>query len=136
MRWNARLSCLFGLVLTMRAVAFVQTSANDMGQMGVDSRLQPYVEKISELSSRARANVYYSNPQSIFNGVQVGFVNVGTGNITFIRRDLVASGRVPIVLARIYDSANQGSPDFGPGWLLSAAETLSLENGKARRSEE
>src|SRR5438477_8500073 len=33
--------------------------------------LGPYVEEVSELSSRARANVYSTNPQSIFNGVQV-----------------------------------------------------------------
>ncbi len=90
-----------------------------------------YIETASELSSRARANVYFKNPQSVFRGVQFSFVNVGEGNLTFLRRDLVVSGRIPMVLARVYDSANPGSPDFGPGWLLSAAEHLVVENGKA-----
>lgn len=34
------------------------------------SQLDQYVEQVSELSSRARANVYFANPQSIFRGVQ------------------------------------------------------------------
>jgi hypothetical protein len=29
--------------------------------------LDQYVEQVSELSSRARANVYFANPQSLFN---------------------------------------------------------------------
>jgi YD repeat-containing protein len=89
------------------------------------------VERVSELSSRARANVYFANPQSIFRGVQINFVNVGTGNLTFLRRDLVASGRIPLVFARVYDSSGKGSIDFGPGWTLSAAESIALADGKA-----
>lgn len=96
-----------------------------------NSPLDQYVERVSELSSRARANVYFANPQSIFRGVQVNFVNVGTGNLTFLRRDLVASGRVPLVFARVYDSSGKGSVDFGPGWTLSAAESITLAAGKA-----
>src|SRR5215471_7822458 len=97
-----------------------------------ESPLDQYVEQASEFSSRARANVYFSNPQSLFNGVQVNFVNVGTGNLTFLRRDIVASGRIPIVVARVYDSSSLGSIDFGPGWRLSAAESIRLLDGKAR----
>jgi YD repeat-containing protein len=96
-----------------------------------DSQLDQYVEQVSELSSRARANVYFANPQSLFKGVQVSFVNVGTGNITFLRRDLVASGRMPLVLARVYDSSVKSSVDFGAGWRLSAAETISIGDAKA-----
>jgi hypothetical protein len=95
------------------------------------SQLDEYVEQVSELSSRARANVYFANPQSIFRGVQVNFVNVGTGNLTFLRRDLVASGRIPLVFAREYDSSSKGSIDFGPGWTLSAAESITVADGKA-----
>jgi YD repeat-containing protein len=95
-----------------------------------------YIETASALSSRARANVYFKNPQSIFSGVQFSFVNVGKGNITFLRRDLVTSGRIPIILARVYDSASPGSTDFGPGWLVSAAESILLENGNAKLSTE
>ncbi|MFL6388507.1 MAG: DUF6531 domain-containing protein [Terriglobales bacterium] len=75
--------------------------------------------------------MYFANPQSIFRGVQVNFVNVGTGNLTFLRRDLVASGRIPLVFARVYDSSGKGSADFGPGWTLSAAESIILADGKA-----
>jgi YD repeat-containing protein len=95
------------------------------------SQLDQYVEQVSELSSRARANVYFANPQSIFRGVQVNFVNVGTGNLTFLRRDLVASGRIPLVFARVYDSSGKGSVDFGPAWTLSAAESITVADSKA-----
>ncbi len=93
------------------------------------SQLDQYVEHVSELSSRARANVYFANPQSIFRGVQTSFVNVGTGNLTFLRRDLVAAGRIPLVFARVYDSSGKGSADFGPGWILSAAESIKVADG-------
>jgi YD repeat-containing protein len=83
------------------------------------------------LGSRARANVYFANPQDIFRGVQFNYVNVGLGNLTFLRRDLVTSGRIPIVFARVYDSSSLGSSDFGPGWMLSAGETISVENQTA-----
>src|SRR5882724_4103513 len=97
----------------------------------MNSALDPYVEQTSEFSSRARANVYFPNQQSIFNGVQFTFVNAGKGNLTFLRRDMVASGRIPLVLARVYDSNGQGSPEFGPGWKLSAAETILVADGRA-----
>ena len=96
-----------------------------------DSQLDQYVEQVSELSSRARANVYFANPQSLFKGVQVSFVNVGTGNITFLRRDLVTSGRMPLALARVYDSSAKSSVEFGAGWRLSAAEMISVGDAKA-----
>jgi YD repeat-containing protein len=96
-----------------------------------NSPLDQYVEQVSELSSRARANVYFANAQSLFRGAQVNFVNVGTGNLTFLRRDLVASGRIPLVFARVYDSSSKGSIDFGPGWTLSASESITMADSKA-----
>src|SRR5205085_3678920 len=123
----------FSLFLTFIISAALFTSAIVAQHHSPDSALEPYVEQVSELSGRARANVYFQNPQSIFRGVQVSFVNVGTGNLTFLRRDLVASGRIPIVIARVYDSSSQGSAEFGQGWLLSAAETVTFEaNNRAR----
>jgi YD repeat-containing protein len=98
---------------------------------GANSPLDQYVEQVSELSSRARANVYFANPQSVFRGVQVNFVDVGAGNLTFLRRDLVAAGRIPLVFARVYDSSGKGSVDFGPGWSLSAAESITVSDDKA-----
>src|SRR5436305_15109427 len=80
------------------AVALLITTATSQTEMN------SYIETASELTSRARANVYFVNSQSIFSGVQVSFVNVGTGNLTFMRRDIVTSGRIPLVLDRVYDS--------------------------------
>src|SRR5215469_16427368 len=96
-------------------------SGNQAGQEQPAS-LEQYVEQASEFSSRARANVYFSNPQSIFMGAQFSFVNTGSGNLTFLRRDMVASGRIALIVARVYDSDSKGTIDFGPGWRLSAAE--------------
>src|SRR5437660_986122 len=111
--------------------ALAQHSSPDL-----DPKLAEHVKLASELTSRARANVYFANPQDIFRGVQFNYVNVGLGNLTFLRRDLVVSGRIPIVFARIYDSNASGSADFGPGWILSAAETISIEDHTARLSSE
>jgi YD repeat-containing protein len=106
-------------------------SANAAAQEQPGS-LEQYVEQASEFSSRARANVYFPNPQSIFVGVQFNFVNTGSGSLTFLRRDLVVSGRIPLIAARVYDSSSKGTVDFGPGWRLSATDTLSVTGNKAQ----
>src|SRR5437016_2027746 len=131
-RTSLAASVLFSLSLA--PVAFSQGHA--IHTPSGSPELRPYVEEVSELSSRARANVYFTNPQSIFNGVQVNFVNVGAGNLTFLRRDLVASGRIPIVLARVYDSNSAGSLELGTGWKFSAGESLVIAGGKAHLSAE
>src|SRR5947209_14677588 len=118
-------------VFVFSSFALAQHSSPDL-----DPKLAQYVKLASELTSRARANVYFTNPQDIFRGVQFNFVNVGLGNLTFLRRDLVASGRIPIVFARVYDSSASGSADFGPGWRLSATETISIEDHTAKLSSE
>src|SRR5215470_14371158 len=120
------------MIVLLFASCFTALSIAAAQESQLTSAFHDYVEEASEFSSRARANVYFSNPQSLFNGVQVNFVNVGTGNLTFLRRDIVASGRIPIVVARVYDSSSLGSIDFGPGWRLSAAESIRLLDGKAR----
>lgn len=51
--------------------------------------LEKYATVVAELSERRRLNVLFPNPQSIFDGMQVGFVNVGTGNLSFKRHDMV-----------------------------------------------
>src|SRR5947209_11042463 len=112
------------------AVALLITTATSQTEMN------SYIETASELTSRARANVYFANSQSIFSGVQVSFVNVGTGNLTFLRRDIVTAGRIPLVLARVYDSNYSESDDFGPGWSLSCIETVSIREHVARLSTE
>jgi YD repeat-containing protein len=88
---------------------------------------QPYVDYLNEFTERRRLKVYFANEQSIFYGTQAGYVNVGRGNFTFARRDLVTVGRIPLELARVYDSSFEGGPEFGRGWRLSAAETIQLQ---------
>ena len=90
----------------------------------VDPVLKGQVDLLNELTERRRGNTFFPNEQSIFHGVQKGFVNVGTGNLTFVRRDLVTVGRIPVVLARVYDSRDSGPSDFSSGWRLSLAETI------------
>ncbi|MGH8542881.1 MAG: RHS repeat domain-containing protein [Gammaproteobacteria bacterium] len=84
-----------------------------------------YAHTLHELTDRRRSTVLFPNQQSILRGAQVGFVNVGDGNLTFARRDLVVVGLLPIVIARIYDSSAADGGDFGAGWRLSIAETIS-----------
>ena len=122
---------LLRIVTTLILILIANSVLAQHHKSGANSPLDQYVEQVSELSSRARANVYFANPQSIFRGVQVNFVNVGTGNLTFLRRDLVTAGRIPLVFARVYDSNGKGSIDFGPGWTLSAAESITLADDKA-----
>lgn len=105
---------------------------NDSNEQDQTVLLDQYVARASEFSSRARANVYFPNPQSIFRGAQFGFVNAGIGNLTFLRRDMVTSGRIPLVAARVYDSSTDGTRDFGRGWRLSATEMLTLNGNKAQ----
>ena len=120
------------LSLSLSLVVFLPLALAQHTSLDLDPKIAPYVTLASELTSRSRANVYFPNPQGIFHGVQVNDVNVGRGNLTFLRRDLVASGRIPIMAARVYDSSASGNGDFGPGWLLSAAETISIENHTAK----
>ena len=44
---------------------------------------------------------------------------------------MVVGGRIPLVFARVYDSENAGRADFGPGWQLAAAETITMAGEKA-----
>ena len=60
----------------------------------------------------------FENRQSAFHGVQEDFVNTSADNVTFLVRDLVRVGGMPIVMGRVYDSALDGGDaarDFGPG---------------------
>ena len=72
-------------------------------------------------------SVLHPNPQSLFDGLQVGFVNTTTSNLTFRRRDMVTRAQGPVVFARVYDSRIGANDDFGPGWRLSLAEELHVD---------
>ncbi len=89
--------------------------------------LADYVELIEELDRRRRVNVLYPNPQSLFDGLQAGFVNVTAGNLSFRRRDLVVPADGPLAFARVHDSRIEANRDFGPRWRLSLAEELLVQ---------
>ena len=93
-----------------------------------ETYFEPYLALIEEVDVRRRVNVLYPNPQSIFDGLQVGFVNVGTGNLTFLRRDIVVDSEEPLVFGRVYDSRIVRNPDFGKGWRLSLVEELRFDD--------
>ncbi|MCJ8273095.1 MAG: DUF6531 domain-containing protein [Psychrosphaera sp.] len=69
-------------------------------------------------------NTFITNEQSVFNGTQKGYVNVGKGNVTFIHQDLVTEGNFPILMSRVYDSSLGNNSDFGLGWQLSLNESI------------
>ncbi len=83
-----------------------------------------HINFLNELSHRRQVNTFFPNSQAT-NELQKHFVNVSKGNLTFIRRDLVTHGRLPVNMARVYDSTIQSS-DFGMGWQLSLAETIEV----------
>lgn len=88
-----------------------------------------YAELVEETELRRRVNVLYPNPQSLFDGLQVGYVGVRHGNLTFRRRDMVSGSSALARITRVYDSRAGYGRDFGPGWRLSLAETLGPVDG-------
>lgn len=56
---------------------------------------------LKDLSSRRRVAKLFHNHQSMFQGVQERLVNTSSGNLTFLVRDLVAVGGMPIVAGRV-----------------------------------
>ena len=111
---------LVGLVLVADVPLVHGASANG-------GYFAPYLALIKEVDVRRRVNVLHPNPQSLLDGLQVGFVNVGSGNLTFLRRDLVIDGESPLILGRVYDSRLTPGADFGPGWRLSLMEELHFD---------
>ena len=88
-----------------------------------------YAELVKETELRRRVNVLFPNPQSLFDGLQVGYVSVRHGNLTFRRRDLVAGTNRLAKFSRVYDSRIRRGRDFGPGWRLSLDEELTVMDG-------
>ena len=111
------------------ALAVLLPAAGEPALAGAtESSLETYAKLVEELDMRRRVNVLYPNPQSLFDGLQAGFVNVGAGNLTFKRRDLVTRANGPVAFARLYDSRIDGNEDFGRGWRLALAEELLLDD--------
>ncbi len=111
--------------------AFGQTDGEDafrkpQAQWAPFSSFEPFLKQLNEFEGRRRVKTFFENGQPVFYGAQAGLVNVGRGNLTFVRRDLVAVGRMPLVAARVYDSSLASGYGFGRGWRLTAAETIEL----------
>ncbi len=91
--------------------------------------MQPYLNYLNEISERRRVNTLFANPGTAQDGIVIAHVRTSTGQLSFLRRDLVRTGRLPLVVGRVYDSnLNQQSSDFGAGWKLSLTETLQEKN--------
>ena len=94
----------------------------------IDS-LEPYAYLVDELSQRRRLQFLFQNPQSIFDGLNIGFVQVSSGNLTFQRRDLVVLGSAPVVASRIHDSRIRENTGLGPRWRFGLTATLIVSPG-------
>ena len=122
-----RIGVAFAFALSTSAV---QADLTDAQEPIADSGLGAYAELVQETELRRRVNVLYPNPQSIFDGFQVGYVSVRHGNLTFRRRDLVAGTNPLAKFARVYDSRTLRGRDFGPGWRLSLDEKLTARDDR------
>jgi len=116
--------CLFGL-LGYSAILAAYEHSNPTATDPYEYVIRDHAEFLNELSNRRRVNTFFPNEQSAFYGLQFRYVNSSRGNLTFVRRDLVTVGRIPIVAGRVYDSMSRIDEGFGPGWRLSLAETIS-----------
>ena len=92
--------------------------------------LESYAYLVDELNHRRRLQFLFQNPQSIFDGLNIGFVQVATGNLTFQRRDLVVLGFGMLSANRVHDSRLSANAGFGPRWRLGLAETLTLREAR------
>lgn len=126
---------LVGLFLATAVIA-ADAGTGSTGPVDPDTRatMLTYASFLNELSARRRRALYFANPQSLFDGVPVGYVNSGSGNLTFVRRDIVVAAPMPIVVGRVYDSRNRTDGDFGlGGFRLSLAERIDIvDDGLAR----
>ena len=125
----ALLTLSIGVVFTLSASTAPENSAAVDAPV-TDESLAAYADLVKETELRRRVNVLYPNPQSIFDGIQVGYVSVRHGNLTFRRRDIVAGTNSLAEFTRVYDSRAHTGRDFGPGWRLSLAEGLAVTNGR------
>lgn len=77
--------------------------------------LDYYAYLLEELDQRRRLQFLLPNPQSIFDGLAIGYVQTSAGNLTFERRDLVVLGVETVVASRVYDSRFDSDMGFGSG---------------------
>src|SRR5690349_22362229 len=98
--WRPRMRCKFLLPFLLASLFTLSPLAwaAHMHHTGAKSSgAEQYLETVSELTARARANVYFANPQSPFRGVPVNFVNVGRGKLTSERLIRAPSSPCPVL---------------------------------------
>ena len=123
-------ACSAALAFAVSAAGQVPENTSPAFQGTVEAKARAF---LNELSTRRRVTTLFENRQSAFHGVPENFVNTSAGNLTFLVRDLVRVGGMPIVMGRVYDSAPNGGDaarDFGPGWKLAVRESLSERGGR------
>ena len=98
----SRVLCLGVIVAATASTAQDEPPAEDSPAIG--KALSFYADLVTETELRRRVNVLYPNPQSLLDGLQVGYVGVRHGNLTFRRRDLVAGPGELAYFSRVYDS--------------------------------
>ena len=123
------LTLSIGIVFTLSVSTVAENSAAVDASV-TDESLAAFADLVKETELRRRVNVLYPNPQSIFDGLQVGYVSVRHGNLTFRRRDIVAGTNSLAEFTRVHDSRNHTGRDFGPGWRLSLDEDLTVMNSR------
>ena len=117
----------FLLIGSFIAVSLPNLHAHGIADVGMtEESLGRYAYLVDEFDSRRRLNFLFPNPQSIFDGLSIGYVQTSTGNLTFQRRDLVVLGSENIVAARVFDSRSKVDTGFGPRWRLNLVETLTV----------
>lgn len=115
------LPCTSGSEEVLRPVSGVDAGYAELIKAGA-------LHQVNHLSNRRRLTTFFVNEQTPFYGVQLNYVNVSRGNLTFLNRDLVRLARIPMVVGRVYDSQPNGQGDFGQGWKLSITEVI-YDNG-------
>ena len=104
----------------------VDASSDAVG--GNSAYLAVFADLVQETELRRRVNILFPNPQSLFDGLQIGYVGVRHGNLTFRRRDLVSAVNPLARIERVYDSRAAAGRDFGPGWRLALDESLTAKD--------
>ena len=122
-----RVLCISVMLVVTASTAQDERPADDSAAIG--ESLSFYADLVKETELRRRVNVLFPNPQSIFDGLQVGYVGVRHGNLTFRRRDIVSGPGELAYFSRVHDSRIGQNRDFGPGWRLSLAEELTAVDG-------
>lgn len=124
------LTSIIRLVLTLLISGFFlgHASGQEPWELELDEvKKKLSIEYMTELTARRRLTTIFDNEQSPFYGVQIGHVNVGVGNLTFLKRDLVRLDLMPLVFGRVYDSRIEDTENFGPGWKLTVSESIRLQ---------